>query len=355
MSDQIAALLLAWYDRHARTLPWRGINDPYRTWVSETMLQQTRVETVIGYYERFLNRFPTVTALAEAPEEEVVKLWEGLGYYSRARNLHKGAKQVAEAYGGVLPADVDSLRKISGIGPYTAGAIASIAYGQPVPAVDGNVIRVVSRLAGIRENVGIPSVRRALEAAAGKLIPAERPGDFNQALMDLGSAVCTPGTPACERCPLQAKCDAYAAGDAEDLPVLPRKNPPKVIEYTLCLVFSGDRVLMRQRSESLLHGLWVFPMLEGKLSLRQAQAQIRKQLKLVPEEIVPAGEARHVFTHQIWEMTLLTMQVQEGEKAPAGYRFVTGEEMASLTVPTAVKAAVKVVRDRWQKKLSEQV
>ena len=150
MPDRISDLLLAWYDQHARTLPWRGIHDPYRTWVSETMLQQTRVETVMGYYARFLERFPTVADLAAAPEDDVLKMWEGLGYYSRARNLHKGAKQVMAEFGGKIPADVEQLRKISGIGPYTAGAIASIAFDQPVPAVDGNVIRIVSRLRGIR-------------------------------------------------------------------------------------------------------------------------------------------------------------------------------------------------------------
>jgi len=346
MPARIAPLLLAWYDQHARTLPWRGIHDPYRTWVSETMLQQTRVETVLGYYDRFLQRFPTIADLAAAPEDDVLKLWEGLGYYSRARNLHKGAKQVMAEYGGVIPSTVEELRKICGIGPYTAGAIASIAFDQPVPAVDGNVIRVVSRLRGIRENVGTPSVRRALEGEAASLVPAERPGDFNQAMMDLGATICTPGTPSCEKCPLQAECDAYAAGDAEDLPVLPRKNPPKVLDYTVCLIFSGDRVLMRQRTEAMLRGLWVFPMIEGKPPLRQLPAAVKKLTKLTVADIQSAGEAKHVFTHQIWQMQLFTMSVPENADAPAGYRFIPVAEMSSLTIPTAVKAAVKVVHDR---------
>ena len=343
MPARIAPLLLAWYDRHARTLPWRGIHDPYRTWVSETMLQQTRVETVLGYYDRFLQRFPTVADLAAAPEDDVLKMWEGLGYYSRARNLHKGAKQVVAEYGGVIPSSVEELRKISGIGPYTAGAIASIAFDQPVPAVDGNVIRVVSRLRGIRENVGVPSVRRVLEGEAAALVPAVRPGDFNQAVMDLGATICTPGTPACEKCPLQAECDAYAAGDAEDLPVLPRKNPPKVFDYAVCLVFSGDRVLMRQRTEAMLRGLWVFPMIEGKTTLRQLPSAVRKLTKLAVSGVASAGEAKHVFTHQIWQMQLYTMSVPEDAQAPAGYRFVPVEEMGDLAIPTAVKAAVRAV------------
>lgn len=348
MPDRIAPLLLAWYDQHARTLPWRGIHDPYRTWVSETMLQQTRVETVLGYYERFLRRFPTIADLAAAPEDDVLKMWEGLGYYSRARNLHKGAKQVMTEYGGSIPATVEALRKISGIGPYTAGAIASIAFDQPVPAVDGNVIRVVSRLRGIRENVGIPSVRRLLEGEAASLVPAKRPGDFNQALMDLGATVCVPGTPSCERCPLQAACDAFAAGDAEELPLLPRKNPPKVLDYAVCLIFSGNRVLMRQRTEAMLHGLWVFPMAEGKPTLRQLPAAVKKLTKLRVTDIREAGEAKHVFTHQIWQMQLYTMSAPAGAQDPPGYRFIPVAELSALTIPTAVKAAVKAARQHME-------
>lgn len=346
MPATISTLLLAWYDLHARTLPWRGIHDPYRTWVSETMLQQTRVETVLGYYDRFLTRFPTVADLAAAPEDDVLKMWEGLGYYSRARNLHKGAKQVMNEYDGVIPSDAEALRKISGIGPYTAGAIASIAFDQPVPAVDGNVIRVVSRVKGIRENVGIPSVRRALEGEAAALVPAQRPGDFNQAVMDLGATICVPGTPACEKCPLQSVCDAFAAGDAEDLPVLPRKNPPKVLDYAVCLIFSGDRVLMRQRTEAMLRGLWVFPMTEGNCTLRQIPSTVKKLTRLIVSQVAAAGEAKHVFTHQIWQMKLYTMHAPEDAQAPAGYRFVPAEELDSLAIPTAVKAALKVVREK---------
>lgn len=343
MPDCIAPLLLAWYDQHARTLPWRGIHDPYRTWVSETMLQQTRVETVISYYERFLQRFPTVADLAAVPEDDVLKMWEGLGYYSRARNLHKGAKQVMADYGGAIPSAVDELRKISGIGPYTAGAIASIAFDQPVPAVDGNVIRVVSRLRGIRENVGIPSVRRKLEGEAAALVPAERPGDFNQAVMDLGATICVPGTPACEKCPLKGECDAFGAGDAEELPILPRKNPPKELDYAVCLIFSGNRILMRQRTEAMLRGLWVFPMVEGQPTLRQLPSAVKKLTRLFVRDVQSVGEAKHVFTHQIWQMQLYTMSVPEGAEAPAGYRFIPVAEMGDIAIPTAVKAAVKAV------------
>lgn len=345
MPQTIAPLLLAWYDRHARSLPWRGIHDPYRTWISETMLQQTRVETVLGYYARFLARFPTVADLAAAPEDEVLKLWEGLGYYSRARNLHAGAKQVMAEYGGEIPCTADALRKLRGIGPYTAGAIASIAFDQCVPAVDGNVIRVVSRLMGIRENVGIPSVRRELEREAAALVPADRPGDFNQAMMDLGATVCTPGTPNCERCPLSGLCDAYAAEDADELPILPRKNPPKVIDYALCLMFSGNRVLMRQRTETLLRGLWVFPMAEGTFTSRTLSSEVQQLTGLSVRRVTSAGTAKHVFTHQIWQMALFTMSADEHAVAPAGYAFIPIDELSALAIPTAMKAAVAAVKD----------
>lgn len=344
MADCISALLLCWYDRHARTLPWRGIHDPYRTWISETMLQQTRVDTVLGYYDRFLTRFPTIADLAAASEDDVLKLWEGLGYYSRARNLHKGAKQVMATFDGVIPADVDMLRQISGIGPYTAGAIASIAFDQPVPAVDGNVIRVVSRVRGIRENVGIPSVRRQLEAVATALVPTERPGDFNQAMMDLGATICVPGTPACEKCPLQGCCNAFSEGDAEDLPILPRKTPPKVIDYGVFLIFSGKRILMRQRTEALLRGLWVFPMTEGIFTAKQASSAAKKLTKLPISAAQEAGTAKHVFTHQVWQMQLFIMDAPSGIEAPSGYRFVPIEKMTRLAIPTAVKAAVNAVQ-----------
>lgn len=336
-----AALLLRWYDEHARTLPWRGIHNAYHTWVSETMLQQTRVETVLSYYDRFISRFPTVEALASAPEDEVLKLWEGLGYYRRARNLHKGAQQVAAEFSGVMPSDVKELLKISGIGEYTAGAIASIAYDQPVPAVDGNVIRVVSRVTGIRENVGIPSVKRRIAQEAAALVPKERPGDFNQAMMDLGATICVPGTPSCEKCPVAALCDAYREGDAENIPELPRKNPPKVINYDLCLIFNGNRVLMRQRTETMLQGLWIYPMIEEHHTLKQLPPLVKRKISLPVTDIQAAGEAKHIFTHQVWQMKIYTMQTTA--EAPAGWRFVTLEEMQQLTIPTAVRKAKEIV------------
>ena len=342
--EKIASGLLAWYDRCARTLPWRGFHDAYRTWVSEAMLQQTRVETVLSYYRRFLSRFPDLPSLAAASEAEVLKEWEGLGYYSRARNLWRGAQQVMAEYGGVLPRDPELLRKISGIGPYTAGAIASIAYDVPVPAVDGNVIRVLSRVYGIRTDASAPETRRRIETLAASLVPEERPGDYNQAVMDLGATVCVPGTPDCGRCPLSAFCDAFRAGDAAALPVLPGAKPQKVVPYALVLITSGDRVLMRRRTERLLEGLWCFPLFEGEFTPEELRVQIRKKLRLacpVPEE---AGSARHVFTHRIWQMRLYKTGAEASAPAPAGYEFIPLSRLGDLPLPVAMSAAVSVLR-----------
>lgn len=341
--DQITVALLSWYDRCARVLPWRGFHDAYRTWVSESMLQQTRVETVLSYYPRFLERFPDLPALAEAAEADVLKAWEGLGYYSRARNLWKGAKQVMEQYGGVLPREPEKLRNICGIGPYSAGAIASIAYDVPVPAVDGNVIRVISRLYGIRSDALENKTRHHIEALAAALVPAERPGDHNQAVMDLGATVCIPGTPNCHLCPLSAFCDAFRTEDAADLPVLPKAKPQKIVSWNVLLIRSAGRVLMRMRSERLLQGLWCFPMIEGEFSPETLCEQITKKLHLSVGDLSDAGSARHVFTHQIWQMRIYETDAEDNASAPDGYEFVPVGQLKDLPLPVAMNAAVAVL------------
>ncbi len=343
----ISSSLLSWYDVHARVLPWRGIRNSYQTWVSETMLQQTRVETVIPYYHRFLAAFPTLSALASASEEEVLKLWEGLGYYSRARNLWLGARQVMREFEGTLPSDPARLQSIRGIGPYTSCAIASIAFGIPVPAVDGNVIRVVSRLFGIRENPLQRDIREKLEQIATSLVPSERPGDYNQAVMDLGAAICVPGTPDCDRCPLSSFCDAFRVGDAASLPLLPAARPPREIDYDLLILFSGSRVLLRRRTEKLLQGLWCFPLLEGHHPADALPALVQKKLRLAVSGLTPEGQARHVFTHQVWRMNLYVGRVERKTgaemAAPAGYNWIESADFPALPVPTAVKAASRII------------
>lgn len=335
----ITSALLAWYDQNKRSMPWRDIHDPYCTWVSEAMLQQTRVETVLSYYEKFLSRFPSLSDLASADEADVLKMWEGLGYYSRARNLHQGAIQVMEQYAGILPRDPALLRKIRGIGPYTAGAIASIAYGIPAPAVDGNVIRVYSRLFGIRDNIQIPENRRKIENLAASLVPEDRPGDYNQAVMDLGATVCTPGTPDCDRCPLFCFCDAKVQGDAADLPVLPRSHPPKVDYWTVPVLRSGNLTLVRRRTESLLNGLWSFPLLS--CIPEEAIEHLENRWHLVCRPVGFPEKARHVFTHRIWEMSILPLEVSEHISAPDGFHWIPYAELHTLAFPAAMSVALR--------------
>ncbi len=334
-----AEALLAWYDAHRRSLPWRDVGDPYATWVSEIMLQQTRVETVIPYFLRFMADYPTVTALAAAPLDDVLKHWEGLGYYSRARNLHRGAQRVAAECGGVLPESPEELRRIEGIGDYTAGAIASIACGKKAAAVDGNVIRVICRFTGLRENAALPAVKREIAARAEALMPEDRPGDFNQALMDLGATVCVPGTPDCGACPLAFSCAARLTGDAENLPLLPKKKTPKTLNWDVLLIRSGDRVLVRQRTENMLKGLWVFPMAEGFSAAPDIPQAARQKTGLDCVRIADCGPARHVFTHQVWEMRIWRMETDPEAVPEKPWRFVTEPELAKLALPTAMKAA----------------
>ena len=254
------APLLAWYDANARDLPWRRTRDPYAIWVSETMLQQTRVDTVIPYYTRFLEHFPDLASLARADLESVYSLWTGLGYYSRARNLHSAAQSVVSDWGGALPDRAESLRELKGIGRYTAGALASIAFDREEPVVDGNVIRVLARLVGIREDVGERKVIDRFWSLASELVAGPRPGDLNQALMELGATVCTPRKPACEGCPLESPCVARAQEDPASLPIKKKRTAVRRVEATAGWIERRGRVLGVQRPEGgLLGGLWELP------------------------------------------------------------------------------------------------
>ena len=301
--NQIPGPLLQWYDSRARVLPWRSQPTPYRVWVSEIMLQQTRVEAALPYFDRFMAVLPDIAALAQAPETQLLKLWEGLGYYSRVRNLQKAARQVMEQWGGMLPQKLEDLMALPGIGEYSAGAIASIAYGQRVPAVDGNVLRVVSRLLASRENVMDPKVKRQLRQHVWDIIPAQRPGDFNQSLMELGALVCLPnGKPLCSGCPLENLCLGNRLAIAQELPVKPPKKARRVVPRTVFVLCSQGRLLLHRRpSRGLLASLWEFPGQDGHLSLEQA-AETLAQAGIQVSSIASLGEHTHIFSHVEWPM-----------------------------------------------------
>ena len=337
MPDRPADLLLSWYRAQGRSLPWRGHPDPYAVWVSEIMLQQTRVETVIPYFERWLERFPTIEALAQAGQQDVLALWEGLGYYSRARNLHRAAQVVVSEYGGRLPADLESLRKLPGIGPYTAGAIASMAFGIDAPALDGNIRRVLARLFNLELPARSPQGEAQLWQWAAELLPAGQAGDYNQALMDLGSLICTPRRPDCPGCPLKAACQAYALGVQEQRPLLERRPETPHYTVTAAVLQREGRFLIARRPEGgLLGGLWEFP--GGKQHLGESLAEclrreICEELGVEVEVGAACGVYRHAYTHFRVTLHAFHCRLAAGEPQPlvAGeLRWVTQPELAGF-------------------------
>lgn len=298
----LPTLLVPWYEQNKRDLPWRENRNPYRVWLSEIMLQQTRVEAVRDRYLLFLATLPTVTDLAAAPEEVLLKLWEGLGYYSRARNLHKAAKVVAKL-GGIFPTEVADLRKLPGVGEYTAGAIASICYGTPIAAVDGNVLRVVSRVLASDKPIDDPAVKADITKKLTAVYPQGACGAFTQSFMDLGSGICTPRSPHCEACPLQSICRAHAKGIAERLPVKAPKKPKREEKLTLFLLeCDGAYAIEKRTQKGVLQGLWQLPNVAGALTPTEAlQAAESMGIGMV----TPMRELHreHIFTHIRWEMT----------------------------------------------------
>ncbi|MBR5561230.1 MAG: A/G-specific adenine glycosylase [Clostridia bacterium] len=345
MNDQIFTQdVLNWYDAGHRDLPWRHTKDAYRIWVSEIMLQQTRAETVISYYDRFLTRYPDVQALAAAPQEELLKQWEGLGYYSRARSLQKAAQVIVDEFGGELPRDVQKLRSLPGIGDYTAGAIASIAFGIPAAAVDGNVERVICRYFAIEDTVGTPAVRRMITEKTQALVPHDRPGAFANAMIEMGATMCTTRNPACLLCPVRGSCAGFAKGIAQDLPRKPKKKAQRVENRAVLLVFCNDHVLIQKRQEKLLGGLFVFPdVLEESSPAMLCEALGKMGIHAAYDEKI--GHAKHVFTHLIWEMDVHVLIADSMTQIPNG-QWVTGEELAALPLPTAVKAARQWAMER---------
>jgi len=294
--------LLDWYDEHKRSMPWRATDDPYRIWVAEIMLQQTRVDTVRDYYHRFLDAFPTVEALAAADRDEVLKLWEGLGFYARARHLHEAARHVVDEHDGTVPDTMDAIKDLKGVGPYTAAAVLSIAYRKPHAVLDGNVTRVLSRVFAVEEDATTGTAQRHLRDLANDLLDPDRSGDFNQAMMELGALVCTPTTPHCDRCPLQDICLAHDASTEEDYPVTPDSEPVPHHDIAVGLVFDGDnRILIQRRpDEGLLGGLWEFPggkQEDGESKEAACRREVKEELGIEMEDVEPFYTLSHAYSH----------------------------------------------------------
>ncbi len=342
--------LLDWYAVSARSLPWRSDPTPYHVWLSEIMLQQTRVEAVIPYYHRFLEALPDIPALANADEEQLHKLWEGLGYYSRVRNLHRAAIQVMERYDGMLPPSYELLLDLSGIGEYTAGAIASIAFGIPEPAVDGNVLRVISRLMASEADIAKPQVKSAYRTALKEILPPDAPGDFNQAMMELGATVCLPnGMPRCETCPLRRYCSGYQQGNPTLYPLKSEKKPRRVEEKTVFVICFSDRVLLRKRAKSgLLAGLWELPNADGGLDEVAARDWL-KQSGIGVKKLTALPEAKHIFTHIEWRLKGFLVECEPFIPAE-GEVLVDAEALEKeYALPNAFSAYKKVWQNRKEK------
>lgn len=320
---QIVEPLLSWYQLNKRSLPWRENISPYRVWVSEIMLQQTRVEAVKPYFERFLTELPTIRALADCPEERLIKLWEGLGYYSRVKNMQKAAKQIVEQYNGIFPQNYEQIKSLSGIGDYTAGAIASIAFDLPVPAVDGNVLRVLTRILLCSDDISSAKTKESFRQLLLQAEPSPGAGDFNQSLMELGATVCLPnGAPQCLLCPLNRLCLAHLEKQETDFPVKSPKKPRKVQERTLFLFFLSfdDKIdgnvktlLCRRKEKGVLSGMWEFPAVESLCSQQQAEEFVQNLFggwKLQNITLTPAKPSKHIFTHIEWKMNCFVVSAR---------------------------------------------
>lgn len=347
--EYIVEPLLEWFEKNQRTLPWRDNPEPYRVWVSEIMLQQTRVEAVKPYFNRFLEKLPTIEHLAKAGEDELLKLWEGLGYYNRVRNMQKTAQILVSDYEGEMPKDYELLLKLPGIGSYTAGAVASISYGIPVPAVDGNVLRILSRVTGDESDVLSPKTKKKYEEILKETMPKDKAGMFNQALMELGAIVCVPnGAPKCTECPWKDFCRAKAENTTDSIPRKAKKKPRKIEEKTILIIRPGEQVIIKKRPEKgLLAGLYEFPNLEGKKNKKEVLAFL-ETLGYKPIHIKKLDQAKHIFSHVEWHMSGYAIKVEEmdftsGKMSEAiekeGHLFVLPDEVNSTyAIPSAFEA-----------------
>ena len=340
--EKLPIPLLEWFGEHARTLPWRSDPTAYHVWVSEIMLQQTRVAAVLDYYRRFMDAVPSVADLAQLDEEPLMKLWQGLGYYSRARNLQKAAREVMERFGGEFPADYEDILSLPGVGEYTAGAIASIAFGQPVPAVDGNVLRVVSRINADDSDITLAATKQQVRRQLQQIIPARQAGDFNQAMMELGATVCLPnGAPLCHRCPAREFCRARLEERTDQLPVKAEKKKRRVEQRVVFLLFYKGQVALRKRPErGLLAGLWEFP---NELASEQ---DVPERWGVTWKHIRPVGTGVHIFSHIEWRMEGRVVEC-ETPALPEGWVWADREELErQYAVPNAFRTFEPVVKER---------
>lgn len=348
MLQEIVEPLLKWYRENKRVLPWRDKDNAYYTWISEIMLQQTRVEAVKPYFQRFIQELPDVAALAECPEERLLKLWEGLGYYNRVRNMQKAAQTVMEKYKGRLPEDYDTLMSLKGIGSYTAGAIASIAYRKKVPAVDGNVLRVISRITESKEDISRLSVRKKMEKDLQEIMPEDFPGDFNQALMELGAVICVPnGQAICGKCPVAFACRAYRHGMVDELPVKAQKKAKKLEKRTVLVIQDGEHSAIRRRADKgLLAGLYELPNLPGHLDQKEVLEYVRN-LGLIPLHIEELPDAKHIFSHIEWRMRAYRIRVSSLEKVEEEKLIFASKEQIGkrYAIPSAFGAYARYIKE----------
>lgn len=339
MTENISNKLLAWYDGCARILPWRNNPSPYRVWISEIMLQQTRVDTVVPYFEKFISEVPTVGDLAALPDDRLLKLWEGLGYYSRAMNIKKAALIIMQNFDGQIPGDIESLRSLPGVGPYSAGAIASIAFGARVPAIDGNVLRVVARITANKGDITKASVRTEIAKWLETVIPQTRAGDFNQALMELGATLCLPKDMAkCGVCLLSNYCAAYTYGLVGELPAKAEKKQRRIEKRTVAVMCDQDCIALRRRpAYGLLANLWELPNFAGHLSPQECAEKVSAWGVKV-YKITPLTKAKHVFTHVEWRMVGYTLLVDSTGQDSTDIVWVTREDLKrQYSVPSAFK------------------
>lgn len=330
--------LLRWYHANKRDLPWRKDQDPYKIWVSEVMLQQTKVDTVIPYFKRFMENYPTVHDLARADPQDVLKSWEGLGYYSRARNLQNAVREVVATYDGKVPNDPENLGALKGVGPYTKGAILSIAFNQPEPAVDGNVMRVLSRILKIEEDITLQRVKKQFETYVRALISVEDPASFNQGIMELGALVCTPKAPMCMICPVQAHCQAFAEGIEQDLPIKKKAKKQKTISYKALLIKNKQEhfVIEKRPEQGLLANLWQFIMVPtNEVSTGQVENWVKQEYGLAITLKDKKGKLKHVFTHLIWELEIYEAEIIEGKIADDRLCLVPKQDLKNYPFPVS--------------------